>query len=184
MTTSSPSQQAEQQYRKIAADHIRELSSVSEKIPSVLKHAALGISALTNSPLIPSSSPTPIDSTHLRKQMLQSAAQNAMRLIDQIDATIHAQVNALADLYIIPSTSKEAKEETTHGSGPQAKKDPQAAVTNNGLGNLDIGYLNSRAGSMQEAMDKELLARVNGILEELAGGVKAEEREDESMVDG
>ena len=54
-------------------------------------------------------------------------------------------------------------------AGPEAQerpKNPEESVINGGLGNLDIGVLNARAGIRQQGGD-EILERVQGILEEL-----------------
>lgn len=56
-------------------------------------------------------------------------------------------------------------------------RDSEATVSNGGLGNLDVGWLNARAGDVGRRMEAEVLARVRGILEGV-GKEAIEEEED------
>lgn len=57
-------------------------------------------------------------------------------------------------------------------------RNPEESVTNGGLGDLDIGVLNARAGTRQQG-GNEVLGRVEGIVEEL---VKRAGQDGEKMV--
>jgi hypothetical protein len=61
-----------------------------------------------------------------------------------------------------------------------SKKNPEAYITNGGLGNLNIAELNARAGVKQQG-DEEFLARLQGILDELKK--RAGEEGEEMAVD-
>lgn len=60
------------------------------------------------------------------------------------------------------------------------ERDSEAGVRNGGLGELDVGWLNARAGDVGRGMEGEVLGRVRGILEGLVGEEKGEDGE---MVD-
>lgn len=70
------------------------------------------------------------------------------------------------------------------GAQGHGEKDSEADVKNSGLGNLDIGWLNSRAGAgdVGDGMQREVLERVREILEDMVG--EGKEKEDESMAEG
>ena len=64
--------------------------------------------------------------------------------------------------------------------------DPEVSITNSGLGELDVGWLNARASDVGKGMEAEVLGRVRMVLEGMAGeGKEQEKREDadESMQD-
>ncbi|KAF2176374.1 hypothetical protein K469DRAFT_682547 [Zopfia rhizophila CBS 207.26] len=188
MAEASPSQRAQQDYRNLAADRIKELSSANENVPQVLRSAATALSSLTNSPIIDqtSPSPNPTDSTSLRKLVFERNVQTFFTLITQTKEKLHDQINALEASNVIPSEQLKFVSATIAppgqgGPAPEAKlQNPEASMTNGGMGDLDIGILNARAGILRQEMDGELLGRVRGVLEELVKGMD----EDRTMVDG
>lgn len=63
------------------------------------------------------------------------------------------------------------------------KKDPESSVTNGGLGDLDVGVLNARAG-VRNAGGEEVLDRVQEILKTLVEQAQAKEGKEEKSVEG
>jgi len=59
----------------------------------------------------------------------------------------------------------------------QQSKDSEAGVRNSGLGDLDVGWLNARAGDVGRGMEAEVLGRVRGLLEGMVGEGDEGERE-------
>jgi hypothetical protein len=125
--------------------------------------------------MVPAEQADATDSPELRKEIFQQHTGTYMRLVQEVNKMLHKQVNALEDANIIPSSKLDYS--GTRGGAPEGedgqpkketKKDSEATVTNNGLGNLDVSFLNSRAGSLREGMDPEVLERALAILEEMA----------------
>jgi hypothetical protein len=63
------------------------------------------------------------------------------------------------------------------------KKDPESSVTNGGLGDMDVGVLNARAG-VRNAGGEEVLDRVQDILKTLVEQAQAKEEKGEESVEG
>ncbi|KAF2787298.1 hypothetical protein K505DRAFT_316962 [Melanomma pulvis-pyrius CBS 109.77] len=171
-------------YRQNAANHIRDLSSVNEKIPDILRTSATAISQLTTRPVIPdpsSSLPRDIDTPTNRKLILQQCSQDLFTSVGEISAALHAQITDLHEAKVIPATQIRYIPPTTRpGQQPvETPRDSEMTVTNGGLGDLDVGILNARAG-VRQAGGGEVLDRVRGILETLAK--RAQEGEEERMV--
>ncbi|OCK81497.1 hypothetical protein K432DRAFT_381294 [Lepidopterella palustris CBS 459.81] len=182
---------------KIFREHIQELSTIKEQIPLILRAAGTAISALTNAPL-PSSSVPPLQQ---HKQIFQSNTDTFFTLVTQISSSLHAQALALETAGIIPANANKtaARELTaadiarvTGSSGVDlaavetsgfGTRDSEATVRNGGFGDLDVGWLNARAGDVGRGMEAEVLARVRKLLEEMGGDGNGGEGGDESMAD-
>lgn len=64
------------------------------------------------------------------------------------------------------------------------ERDSEAGVRNGGLGELDVGWLNARAGQGGAGVEGEVLGRVREILEGLVGEKKGDGKgEDWKMED-
>lgn len=66
---------------------------------------------------------------------------------------------------------------------PEVKKDPESTVTNGGLGDMDVGVLNARAG-VRNAGGEEVMDRVQDVLKTLVEQAQAKEGKGEKSVDG
>jgi len=180
-------------YRETAATHIRALSALSAKIPTLLTTSATTFSQLTNGPIHPPSmelSPSAPDTPARRRAAISATANAFLTTTLELGNALHAQINDLEKHKVIPpeevrysapapppqqpSTGMQTEE---HGQPP---RDSEATVKNAGLGAFDVGHLNARAGAGREG-GEEVLERVRALLEELA---KETEKEDEEMVDG
>jgi hypothetical protein len=139
------------------------MSKFSQQIPQILTAASTAIRALTNSPSPPtSSSPAPPQTpttVAAHKATFQSSTHTFFTLLSRISNSLEDQARALEAAGIIPPTAVK----TVSGAGEAT--DSEAGVRNGGLGELDIGWLNARAGDVGKGMEGEVLARVRGILE-------------------
>lgn len=61
--------------------------------------------------------------------------------------------------------------------GPAQEAEREAPVTNGGLGNLDVGWLNSRGEGVERGKEGELVEEVRELLE----GVVERRKRDEEM---
>ncbi|PSN62613.1 hypothetical protein BS50DRAFT_457858, partial [Corynespora cassiicola Philippines] len=166
-------QSQSQPYRELAATHIRELSDIKERIPTIVQQAAFAVSQLTNKPLdIPAKNPPGhvSDSVPSRIEIIKRANDDLLAVVQQLRTDLHAQVDALANEGVIPTQQTIKHAPVLQGQNQAAQDrqhDPEATVTNEGLGNLDVGNLNARAG-VREVKGEEALTRVKEVLEELA----------------
>lgn len=201
------STQQQQPYREIAATQIRHLSTLSHRIPGILTTSATTLSQLTNAPIPPASLPTTPDAPSARRAALSTSANAFYTSVLDLRAALHAQIDELEKHGVIPADELRFKGAVQQvgsagsagaatagaddaaagaGSAKEKKGDPQASVTNNGLGSFDVGVLNARAGVRQRD-GEEVLARmkrvVDGLVEQ-AGVPKESGDEDQDMKDG
>ncbi|KAF2001058.1 hypothetical protein P154DRAFT_619681 [Amniculicola lignicola CBS 123094] len=178
--------ETDQPYRIIAASHIRELSIINETLPPILTHSATCISLLTTRPILSKSS---LDSPQHRRATLQASSSTFFSLVNNLTPALKAQVDALEAQFIIPEKAAAKKRVTAaapvihgvtgqvavggpgqgHGAGHEG--DMEDRITNEGLGEWDVGVLNARAGVRQVGALEEVLERVEGVL----GGMVREE---------
>jgi hypothetical protein len=181
-----------QPYRETAATHIRTLSTLNARIPSLLTASATTFSQLTNAPITPTTTtPNPPDTPSARHKALHSSATTFFTTVLELGSALHAQIEALEKEKVVPADEvKYSAPAPTQqgGAGQQGQgadqkkevKDSEATVKNGGLGSYDVGVLNARAGVRQKD-GGEVLERVRVLLQELVeemGGV------DEEMVNG
>jgi hypothetical protein len=180
-------------YHDTAATHIRTLSSLNARIPSLLTASATTFSQLTNAPI--SSSPTP-DAPSNRHTAINDSADTFFTTVIELRTALHAQIDALEKEKVIPSDEvKYSAPAPTRPPGQQGQgqaqepKDSEATVKNGGLGTFDVGVLNARVGVRQkdggEVLERvrvlleELVKQTEGADEEMVGWVKKEEEEDD-----
>lgn len=111
-----------------------------------------------------------------RKETFVAASSQYFSLLSSIDVRLRRQISALEDAKIVPSEAV-AKEPQTSLDVPatampmQNNNSPRATVvssreiiTNGGLGNLDIGWLNSRNSSVEKKMEAELWTEAHDLV--------------------
>lgn len=140
------------------------------------------------------------DALSAHKAAFQSSTHTFFTLVTAIANQLHTQVYALETAGIIPAKEHRPQREPNAadlaemakftGGGASANShvttDPEAGITNSGLGELDVGWLNARASDVGKGMEAEVLGRVRMVLEGMDGtGKEQEKREhvDESMQD-
>lgn len=168
------------------SDRIRELATINADVASLVSSAGRAINALTNRPLTrpdevddedtemttDSSSPSTLES---RKQTFQQNSTDYYTNLQSIIARLRRQTYALEEAGIISSDADEgfavkhapplAGPPRGGGGRPAA---PQAEkITNNGLGEYDIGFLNSKANKVGAEKEKELVADAKQLLEDV-----------------
>ncbi|KAF1973189.1 hypothetical protein BU23DRAFT_465594 [Bimuria novae-zelandiae CBS 107.79] len=153
-------------YRSTATAHIRDLSTLSERLPPILNSAATAFSQLTNAPI--SSSSTAADTPQARRDAIASSANEYFTAVFNLSKDLHKQVTDLEEAGVIPAEEIRYTARQMGMSGmPQIKtKDSEATVTNGGLGEFDIGVLNARAGVHENGED-QVLEKVKRLLEDL-----------------
>lgn len=168
-----------------SADRIRDLSSISSDIPTLLTSASAALSSLTGqSP--DSSTPLSLDAS---KSAFTEHTQTYFTTLQAVMARLRRQAYALEEAGIIGaeapvlsgggSSSAQQIPNSTQGAGvrrnipapatgpAQKPGDEVERTTHGGLGNLDVAWLNSRVGKSGLEKEGEVLAEAKRLLEEV-----------------
>jgi hypothetical protein len=109
------------------------------------------------------------------KVAFTSSAAEYFRLLDSVSARLRRQIFALEEADIIPAdldSAGFAASASTSSLPPSQFSATRTANTSatlvGGLGNLDVGWLNSRSGVVSKQMEAELWAKARTFLEDAA----------------
>lgn len=179
------------------AERIHELSAINEDIPVLLSSAGKAIEALTNRPLKVNEDAMDGEGSGMDKSASVTAHKEAFTEnakayfinLQSIMARLRRQAYALEEAGIITaeapalSTAGQNGNSTQQpGAGPAARRgvpgmagaatqrqpaDDGDRITNGGLGNLDVGLLNSRGNSVGMEKEAELMAEAKDLLKGL-----------------
>ncbi|KAK6003678.1 hypothetical protein QM012_009449 [Aureobasidium pullulans] len=167
------------------AERIRELLAINADVPALLSSAGGAINALTNRP--PNAASNDSDdmvdvqsdnSAAAHKEAFTKHTTAYFTLIQSIMARLRRQAYALEEAGIIAaeaptlSTTGAAEASGPARRGPvgQAQRQPAEdgdRVTNGGLGNLDVGLLNSRGNSVGLDKEAELIAEAKQMVAQM-----------------
>ena len=135
------------------------------------------------------------ESLEERKKRFTEATSQYFALVSSVDVGIRQQIHALEDAQIISSegiskdTQVGADASTGANTGTLAGKgvpptSNRSTSSGGGIGNLDVGWLNSRNDSVGEEMEAELWKKASSFLANLEGKRSAEIGKDtENMMD-
>lgn len=179
------------------ADRIRELSDVNSDVATMLSAAGQAINALTNRPLNATNDDegdTDMDATQepatleARKQAFQQNSKDFYTNLQAVVAKLRRQTYALEEAGIISpeaaTLSTISVQAPKQPSGPpgrpgqpgrptQQNVEQPERVTNGGLGNQDIGWLNSKGNRVGADKEKELVEDAKKLFDDvLAEGPK------------
>ncbi len=158
------------------ADRIRELSAINADIPAMLEAAAKAINALTNTSSTNSRGDS--DDTEMenggnsttmeqRKEAFTEHTKAYYTTLQAIVARLRRQTYALEEAGIIAAEAPKALPSNANknqaGAAPVKESEK---ITNGGLGNLDIGWLNSRGNKVGAEKENELVEEAKQLLEE------------------
>ena len=167
------------------ADRIRELSTINEDVAAMLRAAGEAMNALSNSPLHPSSRTE--DATMMeegksatleeRKGDFTEHTQDYYNRLQAVVARLRRQAYALEEAGIItaevPALSSASQQRHTAPTAVPQRGQPGAPpaqeperITNGGLGNLDVGWLNSRGNKVGAEKEGELIEEAKKLLEQ------------------
>lgn len=123
-----------------------------------------------------------------RQQDFATASSRYFSLLSSIDVRLRRHISALEDAAIIPF-EKITKDSESSRDGPTVNMpmsntrpgmSGRDAVTNGGMGNLDVGWLNSRNNNVGRAMEAKLWKEAHELLETT---LEAKARGDVTMSD-
>lgn len=134
-------------------------------IPICLNAAGAAISVLTNNPAPGLLSSTSIED---RKQAFAKHDRAFHMAHNQLKSDLLWQVDALLEAGLLAEKTPKVK--------PGREE-----VTNGGLGELDVGYLNSRARDVGLVKEGELVAEARRLAEKILNGKKSDTDGDDEM---
>ncbi|KAK5135162.1 hypothetical protein LTR08_005548 [Meristemomyces frigidus] len=153
------------------AARIRELNAINEQFAAVLQHAGQAIKALSPDA---GNSEYGVDA---RKETFENESRAVFTSIQSGTAQLRRQVYALEEADIIaaeaPALSSSApprQQQSNAGPGRGAPAATPTAelerITNGGLGNLDVGWLNSRGNKVGAEKEAELVEEARRLAEQ------------------
>ena len=138
-----------------------------QDVTKLLHSAGLAIKALTGQTSLDAEEKS--TSVELQKSSFTAATSQYFSLLSSIDVRLRRQVYALEEADIIPAEAafKESQgSQSVSGNPSQASKD-RTSTLSSGLGNLDIGWLNSRNDKVGKEMEAELWKQARDLVEEI-----------------
>ncbi|KAH0542549.1 hypothetical protein FGG08_003054 [Glutinoglossum americanum] len=153
-------------------------ADVSKDVASLLRAAGQAVKSLTNQPPFTSEGPVTIDA---HKESFSKATATYFSLLSSINVRLRRQIYALEEADIIASDSA-SKDNLTTGSAPAfgsagssgvsgaAVQAGGGEISGIGLGNLDVGWLNSRSDIVGREMEGEIWNKAREFLERLERG--------------
>ncbi|KAL9031156.1 MAG: hypothetical protein Q9196_000794 [Gyalolechia fulgens] len=142
------------------AERISQLNVIDKDVATLLQSAGTAINTLTV-PTTASNETQENDTPSIeqRKEDFTASSRQYFAILSSIDIRLRRQISALEEAEIIPSetTSKDAQAGTNMINPLSRPSAPtKATITNGGLGNLDVGWLNSRNDHVEKMMEAEL----------------------------
>jgi hypothetical protein len=171
-----------------SAERIRELTEVNGDVASMLSAAGQAINALTNRPLNATNdedNDTEMNDTQeratldARKQAFQQTSTVFYTNLQAIVAKLRRQAYALEEAGIITPEAASLSTISVQAPKPPANPPSQPArppqqtdqqverITNGGMGNQDIGWLNSRGNRVGADKEKELVEDTKNLLDDM-----------------
>lgn len=143
-------------------ENINQLNAIDKSAVELMSHTATALGSLTTSaseaPAAGEQSKPAMDAES-QKEAFRSATDSFLTTLHDIDVRMKRQIMALEEAGIVNLAS-------TTRQGPNATA--QASLRPNGqgaVGNLDVGWLNSRSTKVERDMEAELWERAKKLLE-------------------
>lgn len=175
-----------------AADRIRELSAINAEVATLLQLAGQAINSLTNRPLEKSTEDDDDEDTKMteddaltsiddRKAAFSQHTEAYYTTLQSLTARLRRQAYALEEAGIISSeapglsSSSQQQRQNAPAAGPgrtqagEGTSSDSERITNGGMGNLDVGWLNSRGNKVGVEKEGELIGEARKMLEEVLG---------------
>jgi hypothetical protein len=154
------------------AERIEQLNEIDKSITALLQSAGLALQTLSSS-----SSRSHSSQISNKREAFQDISNTYLRTLQSVDVRLRRQIYGLEEANIIPAEKTKAKanegQETMlggmsalmAGQGAGGKEETLISVGEGGIGKLDIGWLNSRSGSVDRDMEAELWERAKVFME-------------------
>ncbi|KAL8647078.1 MAG: hypothetical protein Q9226_006584 [Calogaya cf. arnoldii] len=160
-----------------AAEKITQLGDIDRDVAELLRSAGLAIKTLTcTEPEADGNQDRQSQNIEERQKGFATASSRYFALLSSIDVRLRRHISALEDAEIIPSeTTAKDSQSTRHAPTvnmstssnllPRTGLSGRDAITNSGMGSLDVGWLNSRNNNVGKAMEADLWKEAHELLE-------------------
>ncbi|KAL8733842.1 MAG: hypothetical protein Q9166_001830 [cf. Caloplaca sp. 2 TL-2023] len=158
-----------------AKERIAQLSEIDRDVAKLLQSAGLAIKTMTHvGPEVDGVQGDQIQSMEQRKESFVTASSQYFSLLSSIDVRLRRHISALEHAEIIPSEATARDSQTGVNALSSATKTSSSlftrsaardTVTNGGLGNLDVGWLNSRNNNVEKEMEAELWGEAHSLVQ-------------------
>ena len=150
-------------------ENIRQLNEIDKNIVRLMDHTATALNAVS----MPTSSTDPSkpvsdsgDQKEAQKEALQTATDSFLNTLHSVDVKMKRQIMALEEAGIINlSSTSGSKQEAGSTTASAASKTSLKPDGMGNLGNLDVGWLNSRGSKVEREMEAELWSKAKDFLE-------------------
>lgn len=164
-----------------AEERIRELSAINAEVAEMVKQAGRAVNALTNRPLTQADDEDgDEDMTDGQRTLSSSDRQEAFKRhtiafytgIQSVTARLRRNVYGLEEAGIIgPETSTlqpsgESVRPPASGQPGRPPREETLRITNGGMGNLDVGWLNSKGNKVAAEKESELMEEAKELLQD------------------
>ncbi|KKY36289.1 putative mediator complex protein [Diaporthe ampelina] len=174
------------------AERMQQLADIDRDIASLLDLTGTAIQSLGKQSLPPAPAtnstgtaapeqqqypqpqPQPQPSAAEQTRQFEDAMNKFLSTLHSVDARLKRQILGLDEAGIIslPSNKDAAKDKPKDDDGPGAGAGPKPALEPDGVGmvgDLDVGWLNSRSNQVEREMEAELWTKARKHLEALSG---------------
>ncbi|MCJ1437351.1 hypothetical protein MMC27_006738 [Xylographa pallens] len=150
-----------------SADRINQLNDIDRDVTKLLHSAGLAVKALTGQTSLDAEEKS--TSVEQQKSSFTAATSQYFSLLSSIDVRLRRQVYALEEADIIPAeaASKESQGSQSVSGNPSQANQDRTSIQSGGLGNLDIGWLNSRNDRVGKEMEAEIWKQARDLVEEI-----------------
>ncbi|UKZ69870.1 uncharacterized protein TrAtP1_010873 [Trichoderma atroviride] len=150
-------------------ENISQLNFIDKSMVQLMNHTAAALGALTTpESSSDSSAPASVDSA-AQKEVFRQATDTFLSTLHSIDVRMKRQILALEEAGIVNLSSGAPRQGPNPNIKPSLKPNGVGAI-----GNLDVGWLNSRGTKVERDMELELWKRTREILEKDDGNIKKE----------
>lgn len=149
-------------------ERIQQLSDIDKNIVQLVNHTSSAMSALSNKPQESASSDAPSSvSPEDQKKLFKSSMDSLLSTLHTVDVHMKRQIMGLEEAGVIKLRNDASKERQVV-MNEDAKIVARPSLEPNGvgtIGNLDVGWLNSRNNKVERDMEAELWAKMRAFLE-------------------
>lgn len=145
-------------------ENIQQLNSIDKRIVELMKHTSTALNSLTTPALsqdAPSTETATLDPT-AQKAAFKQATDSFVTTLHGIDVHMKRQIMALEEAGIINLSAADRQQQTGPNATTKASLRPNGVGT---VGNLDVGWLNSRSTRVERDMEAELWGQAKSLLE-------------------
>lgn len=148
-------------------ENIRKLNEIDRSIVQLMNHTSTALNAVSMATTTRGEQPE--NNSETKKDSLHSATDSFLETLHSVDVTMKRQIMALEEAGIVNLSGPSKQEPGNTAIKPSLQPNGMGSV-----GNLDVGWLNSRGAKVEREMEAELWQGARSFLEKEEGKGKAE----------